>query len=67
MLKAHGVETRPFFFPAHRMPAFRTSESFPVAESISERGLNLPSSPELTVDQIHYISTHILRFLNDLG
>jgi perosamine synthetase len=55
ILKGHSVETRPLFPPAHMMPAFRSEEVFPIAENISGRGLNLPSYPSLTREQVSYI------------
>jgi len=63
-----GVETRPVFFPVHTMPMYRhlqqtresdteTEESslFPVATEISARGLNLPSWPDMTDEQIRHV------------
>jgi len=47
-LAARGIETRPFFALAHEMPHCRADGRFPVAKSISSRGINLPSSPALT-------------------
>lgn len=41
------IETRPFFYPAHTMPVYREEASYPVAESLSARGINLPSWPGL--------------------
>lgn len=55
-LKNSGVETRPIFWPAHKMPVFKSNEVFPVAENISLRGLNLPSYPALTREQVSYIT-----------
>lgn len=51
-----NVETRPFFYPAHVMPTFKTKSSFPIAENISSRGINLPSFPSLSENEIIYIS-----------
>ena len=59
VLKESGVETRPLFPPAHTMPVFKSNEVFPVAENISERGLNLPSYPALTREQVSYITAKI--------
>ena len=59
VLKEAGVETRPLFPPAHMMPVFRSDEVFPVAENLSSRGLNLPSYPSLTRDQVSYVSTKV--------
>ena len=47
-LYENNIETRPFFYPAHQMPEFKSNEKFEVAEDISVRGINLPSYPELT-------------------
>jgi perosamine synthetase len=54
-LSAKGVETRPLFFPVHTMPQFKTDEVFPVAEDLSGRGINLPSFPALTREQVRFI------------
>ena len=58
-LKENGIETRPLFFPAHTMPRFKSEESFPVSESLSKRGMNLPSYPELTRSDISFICSEI--------
>ena len=51
-----GIETRPAFVPIHEMPMYGPGDqAFPVARSLSERGINLPSYPALTeadIDQI---------------
>lgn len=47
-----GVDTRPVFYCAHHMPMYLTGASHPVAESISERGISLPSFPGLTDAQV---------------
>lgn len=59
-LKAHGIDTRPFFYPTHTMPPYQTGQRLPVAEELSRKGVNLPSGPNLTHDQIHTIC-RILR------
>jgi len=63
-LKNNGIETRPLFHPAHTMPTFKTEESYPVAEQLSCRGLNLPSYPTLLRDQVAYISSKIIEVVN---
>ena len=63
-LKICGIETRPFFYPSHIQPAFKSVEKFPIAESISLRGLNLPSYPGLTQDNIRCIGNNIKDYLN---
>lgn len=56
-LKKHGVETRPTFNPIHEMPMYlrKGGNTFPVAEALAERGMNLPSYPQLTIENIHEI------------
>lgn len=61
-LKQSGIETRPLFFPSHTMPHCASQESFPVAESLASRGINLPSYPALTHDQVRSICADIRRF-----
>jgi perosamine synthetase len=46
-LRLAGVETRPLFHPVHLLPPYFSGSSFPIAESISPRGINLPSYPSL--------------------
>ncbi|MBI1870977.1 MAG: DegT/DnrJ/EryC1/StrS family aminotransferase [Chlamydiae bacterium] len=54
-LKERGVDTRPFFVPMHELPLYRAKESFPIAEDLSRKGLNLPSSTRLTREDIEYV------------
>jgi perosamine synthetase len=61
-LKQVGIETRPLFYPSHTMPHCCTQESFPVAESLSSRGINLPSFPALTHTEIKTICGEIRSF-----
>lgn len=51
-----GIETRPVFYPVHTMPMYSTRyQRFKVAENIGWRGINLPSFPGLTDDDVMYI------------
>ena len=61
-LKAANVETRPLFHPCHTLPHCRTDESFPVAQSLSARGINLPSFPELTRENVDVVCGLIRSF-----
>lgn len=51
-LEKNGIDSRPFFYPIHIMPPYRTNEDFPFTDEISRKGINLPSSPKLTEDEI---------------
>jgi perosamine synthetase len=59
-LRQANIETRPFFYPVHTLPMYQIGQSFPVAEDLSRRGLNLPSGATLTPDQIDYICDTIM-------
>lgn len=51
-----GVEMRPLFYPMHEMPPYEDKGGhFPVAESLSASGINLPSHGLLTEEQVRYI------------
>jgi perosamine synthetase len=59
-LAAAGVETRPVFYPVHTMPMYsKRFQKHPGAESLGWRGINLPSYPGLTRDDIREISAVI--------
>ena len=62
-LKECGIETRPLFFPVHQMSMYlRQGESFPVAEDLSSRGINLPSYPDLSRDDVTQICKTVATF-----
>jgi len=58
-LKQRGVDTRPFFRAIHTMPSHPRSVYLPVAEDLAARGMNLPSSTKLTLEQVDYVSQQI--------
>jgi len=62
-LEAAGIETRPLFYPIHTMPMYAARfQRHPVAESLGWRGINLPSWPGLTEEQISEICETVARF-----
>jgi perosamine synthetase len=62
-LAGDGIETRPFFYPAHMLPMYRTSERFPVAERLGASGINLPSYAMLEEAQVADICASVRRFM----
>jgi perosamine synthetase len=63
-LSQKGIETRPFFSPVHLMPMYcKENVYYPVAEDLSARGINLPSYPMLTKEQVHFVSHEIMRVM----
>ncbi|BBP86041.1 aminotransferase DegT [Pseudomonas sp. Pc102] len=61
-LKQAGIETRPLFYPAHTLPHCSTDESFPIAESLASRGINLPSYPDLTREDVSQVIQAMRNF-----
>jgi perosamine synthetase len=69
-LAQKGIETRPVFNPVHSFPHYKhlqSNESFPIANFLSDCGLNLPSWPELTQDMVEHICTVIRDYFNSLN
>jgi len=68
-LRTHGVETRQFFYPMHRQPAYQgadarfpdTSGEFVISDRLASRGLYLPSGLGLTSVQIEYVVEKLLQ------
>lgn len=63
-LFSEGIETRPFFYPAHTMPVYQKQnrERHPVAEDLAGRGINLPSYPALLDEDVKEIVSKVLTF-----
>jgi len=51
-LAESGIESRPFFYPIHRLPPYEASwaseRSLPVTDSLAARGLNLPTFTKMS-------------------
>ena len=69
MLKEKGIETRSFFIPMHKQPAYYNKTvknapscdgSWPIADYIGERGFYLPSSSNLDEATQEHIC-HVLK------
>ena len=71
LLAETGIDSRPFFIPLHTLPPFRREsiargEHLPVTEELAMRGINLPTFPGLTDDEIVTICT-TLRKMSSAG
>lgn len=62
-LAAEGIETRPFFYPAHTLPMYQTAAQFPEAERLGASGINLPSYPTLRDEEVERICQLIRDFM----
>lgn len=67
VLAKEDIETRPFFPPAHKMPHCVTGQHLPVTESLSARGINLPSYPGMNRADIERVCRAIGAGLEKLG
>ncbi|MGI6856911.1 DegT/DnrJ/EryC1/StrS family aminotransferase [Mesorhizobium sp. 1B3] len=66
-LRERGIETRPIFHPVHRMHMYlRPGQAFPVAEDLSRRGINLPSYPDLSDEDVGIICSEIRAHFNQV-
>lgn len=62
-LAQQEIETRPMFYPVHTMPMYSSKfQRHPVAENLGWRGINLPSYPSLSKEDIEIISTAIHKY-----
>jgi perosamine synthetase len=62
-----GVEVRPFFYPTHKQLPYRDGTRLRVAEDISSRGINLPSGPRITEDDISTTAETLIKSMKQAG
>ncbi|MDQ7949576.1 MAG: aminotransferase class I/II-fold pyridoxal phosphate-dependent enzyme [Pedobacter sp.] len=65
-LHLEGVETRPVFFPMHHMPPYQKfgkPEDLTVSAQLSQCGMSLPSSVNLTKIELDHICNAIKGFI----
>ncbi|MGE5382604.1 MAG: DegT/DnrJ/EryC1/StrS family aminotransferase [Omnitrophica WOR_2 bacterium] len=64
-LSDNGIETRPVFHPVHTMPMYNDNyQQCKVAEDLGWRGINLPSYPDLSRNDVFEICAVIRDFYN---
>ncbi|MCH7702087.1 MAG: DegT/DnrJ/EryC1/StrS family aminotransferase [Planctomycetes bacterium] len=67
-LSTKDIQARRFFYPLHRQPSLNADNAV-VRETpkqsvrLFERGLSLPSSPDITTEEIRYVCSSITDFL----
>ena len=64
-LDKNGIETRKFFYPVHTMPPYTelSKDRYVISDKLSSMGLNLPSYPSLSEQEIRLISLKIVKFM----
>jgi len=66
-LLERGIQTRDFFYPLHLQPCYESMKhrtTFKVSEGIYSKGISLPSSYNLTLQEQQYIINSIFKFFN---
>jgi perosamine synthetase len=63
-LKQRGIGTRAMYPPVNRQPAYQRAGYHPVSELVGRQGLWLPSSSQLTDQQIDTVCDTIAEFYN---
>lgn len=59
-MSAEGIETRPFFYPLHTLPPYRSAAvHLPVAEQLSAAGIMLPTHALLTEEDVARVSASL--------
>lgn len=60
-LGEYGIDTRPFFYPLHQQPPFaaETNKAFPFSEWVAARGLSLPTSNNISMDDVDRVCNAI--------
>ena len=61
-LRSQGIDSRPFFYPVSSMPMYATCDN-QLAQIVAERGLNLPSSVNLSEKGVKLICAKIQTIL----
>lgn len=62
-LDNNHIESRPFFYPAHTLPMYiENNGEYPLSENFSARGINLPSWPDLTNDQVKKVCLFVSNY-----
>jgi len=66
-LEAHGIASRPLWYPLHRQPAYTSCHAYRVetADRLWAQGLSLPSSPQLTDSQALMVCAAVREALQD--
>ncbi|MGA2171611.1 MAG: DegT/DnrJ/EryC1/StrS family aminotransferase [Sedimentisphaerales bacterium] len=67
-LAEEGIQTRPFFYPLHKQPAFRKfswfkKQTLPVSENLYKYGLYLPSGLAITDNQVRRVCRAVRKVL----
>jgi perosamine synthetase len=64
-LEEASIETRPFFFPLHRLPPYEgrpgSSRPLPITDRLAQTGMNLPTFSRMTASDVERVASAIRR------
>ena len=66
IMDSMGIETRPVFYPMHVLPPYKQWQDFPIADSWTPRGINLPTHELLTLSDVKRIVSAIVTALKEI-
>jgi perosamine synthetase len=64
-LLEQGIDTRPVYYPIHTMPPYldgSNKNDFPVAERVSQGGINLPTWAGLNREDVQYVCAKVIEY-----
>ncbi len=62
----NNIETRPTFYPIHKLPIYNTKDKLAIAEKLAECGICLPSFPGIKTKEINFVSKKINQFFDEV-
>jgi perosamine synthetase len=65
IMDSMGIETRPVFYPMHVLPPYKEVQEFPVAESWTSRGINLPTHELVTLADVRRVVSALAVALSE--
>lgn len=66
-LLADGIDSRPVFYPTHRQDPYHEEACYPVAETWSARGINLPTFEAMTKADVEAVCASLSRAMSRSG
>ena len=64
-LREKNIDSRRFFYPINILPPYKQSGDFKISNKISKKGISLPSSVNLTEQEINYICSTLIEILGN--
>ncbi len=63
-MKEHNIDSRPFFYPLSSLPMFKLKPENIVSYNIHDRGVNLPSHHDISIEDATRVAETLFRFIH---